>query len=84
MGWAMIRILAASRRRSVDVAHSYNVHRVRFCPAKLKPLLPLTNYSFRGAAHLPMPPDRNLSLDVLEGGEACWCRDRESSVETLR
>jgi hypothetical protein len=81
VGWAMIRILAASRHRSLDV-DSYNVHPVPFLPAKLKPLLPLANYLFSGAALLPVPPDWNLSLDILEGEAPC-CRDPEKRSQVV-
>src|SRR5215217_5140611 len=81
VGWAMIRILAASRHRSLDV-DSYNVHPVPFLPAKLKPLLPLANYLFSGAALLPVPPDWNLSLDILEGEAPC-CRDPEKQSQVV-
>jgi hypothetical protein len=81
----MIRIFGASRHRSLDEVHSYNVHHVSFFSAKLKPLLRLTNYHFRGAAHLSVPPDWNLSLDILEGRLVVAViprSDRKSSVET--
>jgi hypothetical protein len=81
-GWAMIHIFGASRHRSLDVVHSYDAHHVPFLPAKLKPLLPLTNYHFRGAAHLPVPPDWNLSLDILEGEAPC-CRDPEKRSQVV-